>query len=60
LFAGTNAVGERAPAISSLIGTAKLNSIDPQPYLRRVLTRIDKLLPWSLTAEPSEKPLLAF
>ena len=55
LFAGSDAGGERAAAIYSLIGTAKLNDIDPEAYLRDVLTRIadhpvnriDELLPWS-------------
>ncbi len=56
LFAGSDAGGERAAAIYSLIGTAKLNGIDPEAYLRDVLTRIadhpvnriDELLPWNL------------
>jgi hypothetical protein len=48
LFAGSDAGGERAAAIYSLIGTAKLNDIDPEAYLRDVLTRIDDLLPWNL------------
>ena len=56
LFAGSDAGGERAAAIYSLIGTAKLNEIDPEAYLYDVLTRvadhpvnrIDELLPWSL------------
>ena len=55
LFAGSDAGGERAAAIYSLIGTAKLNDIDPEAYLREVLTRIadhpvnriDDLLPWN-------------
>ncbi|QDH42828.1 transposase domain-containing protein, partial [Burkholderia pseudomallei] len=49
--------GERAAAIYSLIGTAKLNGIDPEAYLRTVLTRIaghpinrvEDLLPWNMT-----------
>ena len=34
LFAGSDAGGERAAAIYSLIGTAKLNGLDPEAYLR--------------------------
>src|SRR6516225_1498332 len=33
LFAGSDAGGERAAAIDSLIETAKLNGLDPEPYL---------------------------
>jgi transposase len=59
LFAGADCGGERAAAIYSLIGTAKLNGIDPEGYLRYVLTniaehpinRIDELLPWNLAAQ---------
>jgi transposase len=40
LFAGSDPGGERAAAIYSLIGSAKLNGIDPEAYLREVLTRI--------------------
>ena len=54
LFAGSDVGGERAAAIYSLIGTAKLNGRDPEAYLREVLTRIadhpithiEELLPW--------------
>jgi transposase len=54
LFAGADTGGERAAGIYSLIGTAKLNDIDPEAYLRHVLeriadhpiNRIDELLPW--------------
>jgi len=58
LFAGSDAGGERAAAIYSLLGTAKLNGLDPELYLRYVLERIadhpvnclQELLPWNLTA----------
>jgi transposase len=56
LFAGSNCGGERAAAMYSLIGSAKLNGLDPELYLRTVLTRIadhpigkiHDLLPWNL------------
>lgn len=58
LFCGSDAGGERAAAIYSLLGTAKLNGLDPELYLRRVLeqiadhpiNRIHELLPWNLAA----------
>ncbi len=58
LFAGSDRGGERAAAIYSLIGTAKLNGLDPYAYLHHVLThlpdhpinRVHELLPWSLAA----------
>ena len=57
LFAGSNAGGERAAAIYSLLGSAKLNGLDPEIYLHHVLeriadhpiTRIAELLPWNVT-----------
>jgi transposase len=56
LFAGSDKGGERAAAIYSLVGTAKLNGLDPEIYLREVLSRIadhpvnrlHELLPWNL------------
>ena len=58
LFAGSDKGGERAAAIYSLIGSAKLNGLDPEAYLREVLTRIadhpinriEELLPWSINS----------
>jgi transposase len=54
LFAGSDAGGERAAAIYSLLGSAKLNGIDPERYMAEVLrriaehpiNRIGELLPW--------------
>jgi transposase len=59
MFAGSDAGGERAAAIYSLIGTAKLNGINPETYLRDVLSRIpdhpinriEELLPWNLQSK---------
>jgi transposase len=59
LFAGADCGGERAAAIYSLIGTAKLNGLDPEAYLRLVLDRIaehpshriEELLPWNVRHE---------
>jgi transposase len=56
LFAGSDAGGERAAAMYSLIGSAKLNGLDPQAYLGHVLeriadhpiNRIEQLLPWAV------------
>jgi transposase len=56
LFAGSDRGGERAAAMYTLIGSAKLNGLDPELYLRTVLARIadhpiskiHDLLPWNL------------
>jgi hypothetical protein len=56
LFAGSDAGGERAAAIYSLLGSAKLNGINPEAYMAEVLrriadhriNRIEELLPWNL------------
>jgi transposase len=62
LFAGSDAGGERAAAIYSLLGSAKLNGLDPEAYLRHVLThiaehpisRVAQLLPWNVAATLTE------
>lgn len=67
LFAGSDAGGERAAAIYSLIGTCLLNDIEPYGYLREVLSRIaqhpinriDELLPWNVAAKVPEPQRLA-
>ena len=59
LFAGSDAGGERAALIYSLIGTARLNDINPQDYLTYVIERIadhpinrvGELLPWQVSAK---------
>lgn len=67
LFAGSDAGGERAAAMYSLIGTAKLNGVDPEAYLRHVLERIAEhpinriadLLPWNVRLDeaPAAPPV---
>lgn len=67
LFMGSDAGGERAAAIYSLVETAKLNGLDPQAYLRDVLARIadhpinriDELLPWNIGGRHVEQRLAA-
>jgi transposase len=67
LFAGADCGGERAAAIYSLIGTAKLNGLDPEAYLRLVLDRIaehpshriQELLPWNVQHELAAQHALA-
>ena len=55
LFAGSDRGGQRAAVMYGLIGTAKLNNVDPQAWLADVLariadtpqTRLHELLPWN-------------
>jgi transposase len=56
LFAGSDGGGKHWAVIASLIETCKMNAVDPQAYLRDVLTkivarhpmgRIDELLPFA-------------
>ncbi|EFE7548140.1 transposase domain-containing protein, partial [Escherichia coli] len=49
--------GERGASLYSLIGTCKLNGVDPERYLHHVLdviadwpvNRVGALLPWRVT-----------
>jgi len=67
LFMGSDAGGERAAAMYSLVETAKLNGLDPQAYLREVFARIaehpinciEELLPWNIAAKPEVHKLAA-
>ncbi len=67
LFMGSDAGGERAAAIYSLVETAKLNGLDPQAYLREVLARIAdhpinrivELLPWNIGGQREAHQLAA-
>jgi transposase len=60
LFTGSERAGQRASAIQTLLGTAKLNGLDPAAWLKDTLeklpvwpnSRIDELLPF--TAEQIE------
>ncbi len=64
LFAGSNAGGERAAAIYSLLGSARLNGLDPELYLHHVLDRIadhpiskiNDLLPWNVVLPSQTAP----
>lgn len=66
LFAGSDAGGERAAIFYTIIRTAVLNGIEPEAYLRDVLTRIGghpinrlaALLPWNI-AQPATPSVAA-
>jgi len=59
LFAGSDAGGERAAMMYSLINTAKLNGVEPEAYLTHVLSviaehpvnQVEELLPWNVQLE---------
>jgi len=71
LFCGSDAGGQRAACLYTIIETAKMNAINPEAYLADVLARIadhpirqiDALLPWrwapSQTAGPEPTPKTA-
>ena len=64
LFCGSDRGGVRAAAMYTLIGTAKLNGVDPQAWLADVLgriaetpqSRLDELLPWNLNPPSRRLP----
>ena len=64
LFAGSDRGGDTAAALYTLIGTAKLNGLNPEAYLRDVLTRIadhpinriSELLPWHVADRLDHHP----
>ena len=66
LFVGSQAGGERAAIIYTVLGTCKLLGLDPQAYLRDVFDKIingwkanrfDELLPaqWQASRDPPAK-----
>lgn len=66
-FAGSDAGGERAAALYTLIETAKLNDVDPRAWLADVLARLQdhparriaELLPWTWQPRDSAATLAA-
>ena len=56
VFFGSDHGGERGALLYGLIGTCRLNSIDPEAYLRHILSvlpewpsnRVGELLPWNV------------
>ena len=67
LFAGSERGAERAALMYTLLGTAKLNDVDPQAWLADVLARIadhpvhrlDELMPWNWAARRERRTLAA-
>ncbi len=59
LFAGSDDGGERAAAIYSLLGTAQLNGLNVEAYLRHLferlpehpINRVEELLPWNVVVQ---------
>ncbi len=56
MFFGNDHGGERGALLCGLIGSCRLNGIDPEAYLRHILSvlpewpsnRVDELLPWNV------------
>jgi transposase len=66
-FAGSDAGGDRAAAIYTLVETCKMNDVDPQAWLADVLARLPdhpasqvaELLPWTWKATQQSKTAAA-
>jgi transposase len=66
LFAGSDSGGERAALFYTLIRTATLNGLEPEAYLRQVITsvgahpvnQLHDLLPWNV-ADPATRSVAA-
>jgi len=66
LFTGSERAGQRAAAIQTLMGTAKLNGLDPAAWLKETLeklpvwpnSRIDELLPFTTEQIETIKQIL--
>ena len=66
LFAGSEAGGRRAAQFYTLIESAKLNGVNPNAYLKHVLTALpsarakdlDALLPWNFQSQPEPEVLI--
>src|SRR5665213_2757022 len=66
-FAGSDAGGDRAAAVYTLIETCKMNDVDPQAWLADVLARLPDhpankvadLLPWNWKANQQSKAAVA-
>ncbi|STI41684.1 transposase [Escherichia coli] len=64
MFFGSDHGGERGALLYGLIGTCRLNGIDPEAYLRHILSvlpewpsnRVDELLPWNVVLTNKYEP----
>ena len=65
LFCGSDTGGDRAASIYTLVQTAKLNGVNPEAYLKDILTkiadghpinRIDELTPWRMFPPATAQP----
>ena len=65
LFCGSDTGGDRAASIYTLVQTAKLNGVNPETYLKGILTkiadghpinRINELMPWRMLPAATAQP----